>query len=331
VCGTISKASRAPLPFTFSRLLLSPSSFSPPLPLLSILSVTPRDDRHCGHRLHGQHTGQTGNIYNTHTDLWVFPFLSSTSKRHTRILLPPLFLSHTLHTHSPHAHFLTPPLPLTLHAPLHRTDPSPPSLHLPPSHMNTHHHSLLQLRIPPPHSHTHAQAVDIAQRTGLDTARQRLHQTAVEILRASKNTASAIMNTAHGAAGMSGIPSQYMVGNRDKDCCLCFDFLRISFFLALPSLLLLLFSILSQSSSFILHYHSPPSVIFLHSLLLLLLPFPSLILLPLIQPHPLSPLRPLSFFSLYPRASSWGTRARPRRHPKRDPPLRHCSSFRCTQ
>lgn len=51
------------------------------------------------------------------------------------------------------------------------------------------------------------QAVDVAQRTGLDIARQRLHQTAVEILRASKNTSSAIMNTAQSAAGMN----QYMV------------------------------------------------------------------------------------------------------------------------
>jgi hypothetical protein len=51
------------------------------------------------------------------------------------------------------------------------------------------------------------QAVDVAQRTGLDIARQRLHQTAVEILRASKNTSSAIMNTAQSASGMN----QYMV------------------------------------------------------------------------------------------------------------------------
>lgn len=51
------------------------------------------------------------------------------------------------------------------------------------------------------------QAVDVAQRTGLDIARQRLHQTAVEILRASKNTSSAIMNSAQAASGMN----QYMV------------------------------------------------------------------------------------------------------------------------
>lgn len=55
--------------------------------------------------------------------------------------------------------------------------------------------------------HITSQAVDVAQRTGLDIARQRLHQTAIEILRASKNTSSAIMNTASAAAGMN----QYMV------------------------------------------------------------------------------------------------------------------------
>ena len=53
----------------------------------------------------------------------------------------------------------------------------------------------------------HQQAVDIAQRAGLDTARLRLHQTAVEILRASKNTSNAIMNSSQ----MGGMPAQYGV------------------------------------------------------------------------------------------------------------------------
>jgi hypothetical protein len=49
------------------------------------------------------------------------------------------------------------------------------------------------------------QAVDIAQKSGLDNARQRLHQSTVDILRASKNTAAAIM----GGQGGMGMQSQY--------------------------------------------------------------------------------------------------------------------------
>ena len=70
-------------------------------------------------------------------------------------------------------------------------------------HIMSHHITLSHIKL----YHITSQAVDVAQRTGLDIARQRLHQTAIDILRASKNTSSAIMNTASAAAGMN----QYMV------------------------------------------------------------------------------------------------------------------------
>jgi hypothetical protein len=50
------------------------------------------------------------------------------------------------------------------------------------------------------------QSVEIAQKTGLDNARQRVHQTTVDILRAAKNP-QMIMNQAAGfGVGSGGLP-----------------------------------------------------------------------------------------------------------------------------
>ena len=55
------------------------------------------------------------------------------------------------------------------------------------------------------------QAVEVAQKVGLDTSRQRLHQTTVDILRCSKNPSSALLHTNNqhmsGGLGPGGFPS----------------------------------------------------------------------------------------------------------------------------
>lgn len=116
--------------------------------------------------------------------------------------------------------------------------------HFSPSHHSPSHLSSLSIiwrNITP-------QAVDVAQRTGLDIARQRLHQTAVEILRASKNTSSAIMNTAQSASGMN----QYMVRHLLHYLLLC----------------LLLFHLFHYLSHHLQHYHlHHPLLCLLHCLL----------------------------------------------------------------